>query len=563
MKKSLLALSAAALVGGLGFMTAAQAIVVDENDRGVDATNGFTAEKLADVELGGVGHILFAPYYSVAGGNTTLISLVNTDQKNGKAVKVRFRGAANSDDVLDFTVLMSPGDVWTGSVERSDSGTAKLVSPDTTCVLPHSLKDGVDFITTRLDPKLSAQAKAAHTHEGYVEFLNMADIKPGTEVFKAVKHVNNVAPCDAEVMDMLMNTEVKDVADAGKANIGLVRPTGLLFGNWTIFNNMNVTSYGGGHAAVRAVDSKGNNGAARLFFMPQSDDPTPQRDLAEKNTADPVLVGGFDVDGKAVTAGLVDPVYVDLPDLSTPYTRTDFTAQEVGADDPEKRAAALSKSLAALKVMNEFVATPDSAKVPFQTDWVFSQPTRRYQAAVLYSAFGKNVAINSGKDAAKQYYFAGKQTGNGGGNLLLRAAKSKDGLELGDMLCLNAGVKGTNREEYAAVAGGAFSPLPQAGKSLLCGEVSVLTFNRADSKVLRANLTNERVEVKAGNEYVDAGWASVTLLSAAAKSDGKGGYISNLGLPVLGYAATAFNNLVKGINFGDAISHRYERVENP
>lgn len=578
MKKSLLALSAAALVGGLGFVTAAQAIVVMEND---NKDSNFTAEKLNDVEVGGVGHILFTPYYSTVNGNTTLISLVNTDKKNGKAVKVRFRGAANSDDVLDFTVLLSPEDVWTASIEPSASGVAKIVSPDTTCVLPEGLKDGVDFLTTRLDPKLSDEAKAFHTREGYVEFLNMADIPAGTAVYKAIKHVDNKAPCTESVMEMLMNTEIKSVADAAGKDFGLVRPTGKLFGNWSIFNNVSVTSYGGGHAAVRAVKADGSNGAARLFFAPQSasQDPitavevTPGNhiDVAALNTADPILVGGLAgahqkwVSGPERTPGsdfsaAVNPVWVDLPDLSTPYTKKDFSDTvngELNKKDPQLRAAALSKSLAATAIMNEFIATPDSASVPFQTDWVFSQPTRRYQAAMAYSPAGadyKNMPVSAKLESTTaRYYSVGIPSYTN--NLSPRESKSNSGLALGDVLCVYGEVNGTNREEFRASIGGAFSPLPTVGKTRLCGEVATLTFNRAESKVLHASLTNERADVKAGGKFVDAGWATLSLKSAGEEGAG----YKNNGLPVLGYAATAFSNGRTNGNFGDAIGHRYER----
>ena len=55
------------------------------------------------VNDGGIGHALITPYFTAQNGNATLISLVNTDLANGKALKVRFRGASNSDDILDFT----------------------------------------------------------------------------------------------------------------------------------------------------------------------------------------------------------------------------------------------------------------------------------------------------------------------------------------------------------------------------------------------------------------------------------------------------------------------------
>jgi len=88
MKKNVLAMSvAAALLGATG---AANAITTVG---GGDATGTV-------LNPNGTGHILMVPYFSAQGDNATLLNLVNTDVTNGKAVKVRFRGARNSDDVL-------------------------------------------------------------------------------------------------------------------------------------------------------------------------------------------------------------------------------------------------------------------------------------------------------------------------------------------------------------------------------------------------------------------------------------------------------------------------------
>ena len=542
MKKSLLALSAAAtLAGGLGFVSSAHAIIVKD-----DAVGSVPATTMAGVQSGGVGHVLFTPYFSTINGNVTLISLVNTDKANGKAVKVRFRGAANSDDILDFTVLMSPGDVWTASIEPSLTGVSRILSPDSTCVLPQQLgTDGVDFRTGRLDQKLSADAQALHTREGYVEYLNMADIKPGTDLFKAIKHKDGVAPCTSSEMAKLMSTDVVTYTDA--AGYGLERPTGGLFGNWSIFNNLNITSYGGGHASVRAVDAKGNNKAARLFFAPQKGAATSAADAAN-NTADPLLVGGeagvtrnTDFQGvtyapNAAVAALVPPLWLDLPDLSTPYTQADTS--------PQARAHDLSESLAAKTIMNEFVATPSTASVPFATDWVFSQPTRRYQTAMAYSTGGVNLPVNATLTAAKRHYKAGT-----GGNLSV-SARTVGTLALGDFLCAKGSFSGTDREEFEAVTSGDFSPVVVAGSAPICGEVATLSFNSDTSKVLNAQLTNARVNVKNASDYVTAGWASLGLNTPTASTNVRG-------VPVVGYAATSFTNGLTHGNFGDAIAHRY------
>ena len=112
MTKNVLALSIAAMIGGLGFAGVASADVVP----GTGTFNGSTQMTLTDatslqVLQGGIGHSLIVPYFNAQNGNMTVLHVVNTDTTNGKAVKVRFRGALNSDDILDFQVFMSPGDV--------------------------------------------------------------------------------------------------------------------------------------------------------------------------------------------------------------------------------------------------------------------------------------------------------------------------------------------------------------------------------------------------------------------------------------------------------------------
>lgn len=103
MKKNVLALSIAAMIGGLGFTGAASADVVVGTGAVLSAT---TATDLVFAE-GGIGHALLVPYFNAQNGNMTVMHVVNTDTSNGKAVKVRFRGALNSDDILDFQVFMS------------------------------------------------------------------------------------------------------------------------------------------------------------------------------------------------------------------------------------------------------------------------------------------------------------------------------------------------------------------------------------------------------------------------------------------------------------------------
>src|SRR5664279_1632761 len=117
MRKNLIALSVAAFVGGLGMAGSATAAVLR------DLTAGYVTDATSEViRQSGTGHQLIVPYFNTQVGNATLINIVNTDQTNGKAVKVRFRGASNSDDVFDFQLFLSAGDVWTANISKGPNG---------------------------------------------------------------------------------------------------------------------------------------------------------------------------------------------------------------------------------------------------------------------------------------------------------------------------------------------------------------------------------------------------------------------------------------------------------
>lgn len=86
----------------------------------------------------GEGQVLVFPYYTVNGGNSTLISIVNTTS-DGKALKLKFHEGYNGRDVLDLNVYLAPFDTWAGEVAdagSSDSDGATLFSEDASCTIP-------------------------------------------------------------------------------------------------------------------------------------------------------------------------------------------------------------------------------------------------------------------------------------------------------------------------------------------------------------------------------------------------------------------------------------------
>ena len=109
---------------------------------------------------------------------------------------------------------------------------------------------------------------------------------------------------------------------------------------------------------------------------------------------------------------------------------------------------------------------------------------------MAYSTGGANLPVNATLPATDRHYKAGTA-----GNLSV-SARTVGTLALGDFLCAKGSFSGTDREEYQAVTSGDFSPLIVAGSAPICGEVATLSFNSDTSKVLNAQLTNARVNVK-------------------------------------------------------------------
>jgi hypothetical protein len=460
MKKNVLALSIAAMIGGFAGAASAQTFP----NTGMKAADA-TALTQTD---GGAGHILLVPYYNAQNSNMSVLHVVNTDTTNGKAIKVRFRGAANSDDVLDFTVFLSPGDVWTGAVTAEADGVAKFTTSDKSCTLPSSVKDGgVNFSTARL----AKSDDVAGTKEGYIEILNMADIVKGqatvstADVFATTKHKNGVAECDIDLLEKTLDIDPTNANSVqAAANLGFNTPSGGLTGDWYILNVAETTTFSGSATAIAA------NGRGNFVLFPQDNgNSAVTAGNVASLTADPLL-----------KAGKVAPVNYDMPDLSTPYLTTTLT--------PEAQAIWLTAQVANNGVSNQYAL---DKIIDAKTDWVLSMPARRYSVGADYTATSSaNLRVyNPGVvDAAGKPYFDSTNTYVKGG--LICATTSSFTIY--------------DREESSKKNSSIESPQVVAALDL-CGEVNVTTFGTGKS-MLGASVANTKLAVDAGFEN---GWAQV------------------------------------------------------
>jgi len=504
MKKSMLAMSVAAAIGGLGFAGSALAI------QSTSLTYA-TATNLA-VNPGGIGHQLLFPYFSTQGDNATLINVVNTDTV-GKVVKFRFRGAGNSDDLFDFQVLMSPGDVWTAAVTKdATTGASKLTTSDKTCTL--GLGTGA-FATVRTDPKKDA----GETLEGYLEVLNMADIITDSALYKTIKHSAGVATCSLTVLDTALGTDIAD--ENAAAARGLTTPTTGLVGDWILLNQANTAAWSGSATALEARDNNGVPAGGRIVFWPQKfGTPVFSGGTTLANvTADPLF------NQPSASAPYVAYQLYDLPDLSTPYV----TGLSTAAEQADQNTLAI----AVQSVTNEFVTFDGIAAV---TDWLFSQPTRRYHVAVNY---------NGGSSSAGALVFRDGGTGTAFYNTTNTSLLASQ-----RQACLNntsAPHRDSlfDREETTpGLADNPFVPSPNTPEAAqvvyLCGEANVYSINAGgvtDPSALGAKVARGDITFA----YAD-GWGTWGM--------GNG----SLGIPVLGSAFLRASN--GPVNYGFAFPHK-------
>jgi len=139
-----------------------------------------------------LGDAAFVPYYTVEDNWVTGVHIINTSDLT-QVVKLRLRRAEDSLDVLDFNLILSPYDEWTGTISGDDES-MEFITEDNSCTAPELLPTG-DGKTYA--PVFGPRIEGAQ--EGYLEVIGMAqadDLQPISE--NALHNANGVPKdCDA------------------------------------------------------------------------------------------------------------------------------------------------------------------------------------------------------------------------------------------------------------------------------------------------------------------------------------------------------------------------------
>ncbi|HVF64204.1 MAG TPA: hypothetical protein VNE58_09440 [Casimicrobiaceae bacterium] len=293
---------------------------------GVSALGATGAAQAVSVNPDGLGQALIYPYYTVrdkAAGQpfTSLLSVVNSTQ-SAKAVKVRFLEGKNSREVLDFNLYLSKRDVWVAAIVPTATG-AGVFTPDRSCTTPtvsNSATTPTPFVNFAYTGSAADNADASldRTREGYVEIIEMGDLRPASPTEITVTHINGVPPC----------------TNFATASADTVAGSGGLFGSLTLINVLAGEDYATDPTALQGFSS------IPLWFDPGSVDPT----LALVNPKTSVVTTG---------------------------TRTIVTDWTLTPDAVNPVSAVLMQNA----IFNEFVVETGTKS---GTDWVVTMPTKRF-----------------------------------------------------------------------------------------------------------------------------------------------------------------------------------------
>ncbi|QQZ29488.1 hypothetical protein HMY34_12275 [Thiothrix subterranea] len=315
---------------------------------------GITSVQAVHVNPEGTGQVLLFPYFNAQEGYVTNINLVNsTDQT--KAVRIRFNEGKTSKDVLDFNIYMSPQDVWTGSIQKDANGVGSISTTDRSCTYPE------EMAATCADPgceseqafkgyQMFTNVTAEDTLEGYVEVIEMGEVKDGAIAAGALHNAGKPSNCSA-----VANGAVK------LSRTGLNPPAGGLFGSSAIIDVANGTA--------NAIDPVALDNYSKSSQHTLPDDPL-----------------NFDIPSLASGDVMTSEVLVPGANNSNPtWVTTLWNKLEndpcLNDGDPITPACGLNPypvahALLSRNIMNEYFVDP-STGYDGHTDWVVTFPMKK------------------------------------------------------------------------------------------------------------------------------------------------------------------------------------------
>ena len=515
----------------------------------------------------GLGDAVLFPYYSAQGGWQTFIRLINTSD-DALAVKVRFREQANSRDVLDFMVVLSPHDMWgawTGSkagIDNQGNGVPGIRTRDTSCIVPGpngSPLSGESFVTvgakTPNNTLVAAAFKdraftgvyndggnnffdstAARLSEGHIEVIAVARYQAASSIGRFATHnADTGKPFSCSSVVEAFKSGFPDAVGINGKPIGPFGPLdapNALAANAYMINVNNGQGAGYNPTMIRNFKMGDDAGAV----------------LATEAIAAQVPGSGRKPDLNSADAGLVDASIVRGPELAQ-YQPYSPDVAPAGVD-------VISTLLMRSSIINEWAAKKSSGVFSNKyTQWIVNFPTKNFyvdlqnDANVLDDVSPTLTDPTVGDDAVapfiNEFDYANAATGNEEGRS-----------------CQPYQMDIYNTEEGIASF---TSPAPSYDVDL-CQETNVISFHAdfnsqglapAAPPVVIPSVAFPIIPayvdlLDAANTRATEGWARLDLA-------GPGNVRAYNGLPVNGWMMTIYDKGVSANNYTTIHEHKYER----
>lgn len=500
-KMKQMALAVGAVLGGMSMVPSVQAV---------------------NLATDGLGQALIFPYYTTRAGWNTLFNITNTSNEV-VALKVRFHEGFNSRDVFDFNVILSPYDVWNGTLSNGAGDVPVFSTVDTTCTAPAIPAGGQPFQGNGASGLLAYTGVAADSgptttdrmREGYVSVIMMGT-SPVSGLAANAKHTAAGVPFNCAAL---------------QSAFALQAPTTITTLRQA-FPNYAVNPLKGAFSLVNAANGWNASGEAVTlanFFVPTGADPAYRVSNLITAQLPPDQVGGVFTDS------------FQEPELSAANTAGQVLAIDdtVLASTVAEGAEAVSFVLQRASVVNQWANLNASATSAWtvKSDWVVTYPTKRFYA-----------------DQAT-HQFAGRAAGRPG--LPAGLAPFTNPFRVDGRSCDAVGYTIYDREERSPITTGGpvFSPAPSTPGNQLCQEVNVLTFGSADSttNVLKSPMGGNTLAANVPASVLPGqnGWMQLNFTNAAGA------------LPVVGFAVINRTEPTGILNESFVVDHAYIRPAAP
>jgi len=505
----------------------------------------FTSANAA-VDANALGDLAIVPYYTVrenaagTGNFETGIHITNTSNAT-QVVKLRLRRSSDSADALDFNIIMSPNDMWTGSINKQ-AGKLGISTTDTTCTAPAATSVEASGKARFVAPNVFAANGAAD--EGYIEIIGMAQTIDEAQPI-AVGALHTAAGTPADCAAVRNNFELANVAQTN--------------GNLDSATTASLTSTVAGASGQSAFTDTPNVLKVKYFIrdlvtgMEMGDNATHISDFMTAAADNTVSVGaagaiGFTLSqgammtNQAIAGGLFNANLTgfDFPDLDG------GVALQRGRYD-----AVIRADLGADSILNDWSFNPANGVA---TDWVITIPGQ-------YLMDNPSGVVGDGV--------------NNGSVIINGLVDSADSVNHRDLPVV-ATFDIFDREEAQPSPGGGLSISPSRpvdNTASFVNEVNVLEWG--GQKVF--NTASPRAVDQLGDLTATSGWASLEIdpqtslgntvvgarliydqtdqTGATLSGAGAGGIISNLNAPVIGFTGwkRSFDDANK--NYGHLVGH--------